>query len=242
MTSYTHTVEQFLLGLWNDKSLKNNCDLYSPFSPSLIINSPIGKKVGTSDFITINNEWNYAFPDLQLSNIEVESFGDAVITTWRSRARQQAPFKGLEPSGKKIDYFGETIFFFKEGKIVRYSCKIDMVHLYHQLGMWFTPEEYDQQRILSQNKDLLIERIRDSLSGNLTKREVEMLSLYITGFNAKQIGSICFISSRTVETHLFRALHELGCTNKYQCLEKLLASYMLPLIQDLAKLLLKKGI
>lgn len=241
MEKKAHLVENFLCDLWNDKSKSSKEELFVElFSSNLIIDSPIAKEVGSRTLLNVSNCWMQGFPDMQVGQIELELFGDIVITNWRSRATHLSTFKGIEATGKKIDYPGETIFFFKENKIVRYFCKIDMVEVYNQLGLRLAKRDYEGQDILSQNKALLIANIQANFSEGLTKREVELMSLYLMGFNAKQIGRFCSISHRTVETHLSRALQELGCQNKHQCLEKIVSSWMLPIFQDLAKLVLEQ--
>jgi len=233
-------VRDFLSDYWNEKSSGSKLELFDLFSENLVIDSPICKKIGRAALAEINAKWDEGFPDMQIYNMEAESFGDTVVVSWRSTASHLGNFQAVTPSEKRIHYTGETIFFFKEGKVVRYLCKIDMVDIYHQLGMRIAPEDYAQQEVLSRNKALLINKIQKDLSSRLTEREIEMLSLYLLGLNAKQIGILCSISHRTVETHLSKALHELSCTNKHQCLEKIISLWMLPIFQDLSKILLSQ--
>lgn len=241
MRDFVDSAVDFLTNFWNDKSSSDKMPLYDIFSPSLIINSPIGKTVGRGRLSEINEQWFGAFPDLKVEEIQFEKYGSAVHTTWRSVATHLLPFKGHQPTGKRVSYLGETIFFFTQGKIVRYSCTIDMDSLYSQLGMRLAPTEYDGQGTIFQDHALLTKRIQAAMSKNLTRREVEILALSLMGFNARQVASFCNISPRTVQTHLHRALHEVGCTTKHQCLEKALIEWTLPLFQDLAKLLLLKN-
>lgn len=231
-------IESFLNGIWNDKGPDPHQELYEYFSDKLIINSPIGKKTGLSSFVSINDKWSGAFPDMQVSQIEFEVVDNLIITNWKSEATHQQDFQGIPSSGKKVSYLGETYFVFQNDKIVRYSCSIDMPSIYQQLGFYLKQEEYNRQEILVKNKKLLIETLMELCPGHLSKRETECLSLYLCGFNTKQIGKILFISPRTVETHVQRALHEAQCTSKEQCIEFMFESHLLPLWQDLAKTLL----
>lgn len=233
-------IKDFLVQFWNERSFEDKIELDEIFSRSLIINSPIGKTIGSNQFMKINGKWLTAFPDLKLSNIAVEQYGNCVVTSWNSQATHLSPFKEFEASKKCVNYSGETTFFFKENKVVRYSCKIDMLDIYNQLGFKLAEERYERQTVLRKDRNLLIEELKNKTKVRLTNREVEMLAFYLTGFSSKQIASICFISYRTVETHISNGIHEFGCHTKKQCLEKIVSLSLLPVLQDLAVILLEK--
>lgn len=229
MKSKLGLIEDFFTNLWNDKSLLDKGALYENFSSTLIINSPIGKKTGLKDFIQVNDQWNHAFPDMEISKLQIECFGDVVVTDWMSSGRHENPFMDFASEGKKVVYPGETCFFFEGDKIVRYSCKINMAEIYRQLGYFYKKEEYTQQALLAKDQKLLIGRIKEFAKGRLTQREIQSLSLYLLGFSLKQIGVFLFISPRTVETHVQRAISELQCSSKQDCLELMMVKEMLPL-------------
>lgn len=45
-------------------------------------------------------------------------------------------------------------------------------------------------------------KFEDVLSKKLTKREVQVLSMYASGFEIKEVSKVLFISINTVKTHL----------------------------------------
>lgn len=47
-----------------------------------------------------------------------------------------------------------------------------------------------------------------------TKRELEILTLAVKGFNNKQIGKKAFISTHTVKAHMKSIMQKLGVTNR----------------------------
>lgn len=51
-------------------------------------------------------------------------------------------------------------------------------------------------------KELENKKLSEILLRDLTKREVEILSLYVTGSSAKKISEILSISKKTVENHI----------------------------------------
>lgn len=239
MQEHKKPITYFLNEMWNDKALEEKEELYSISSKSLIINSPLGKSIGLQKFHDINDSWNLAFPNMQVSKIDIESFGNVVVSNWWSDAVHTNPFKGISATGKKIHYPGETIFYFERGKIVRYSCKIDMVDLYQQLGMFFKQEEYGGQAVAIKDQKLLITKLKECTDHHLTSREIQCLSLNLLGFSAKQVAMILVISYRTVETHLQKALHELHFCSKLECMEVMMEKGLLALWQDLGKILVQ---
>ncbi|MCB1068196.1 MAG: ester cyclase [Simkania sp.] len=241
MCKQKEKIVKFLNEFWNCKSTENKSHLYSIFSKDLLINSPLGKTVGLPKLLEVNDAWYNAFPNIIVDKIDVESFGNVIVTNWWGNSRHENSFKELAATGKKICYPGETIFFFNElGQISRYSCKIDMLNIYKQLGVVYHNEEYSEQALLKNDKDLLIQTLKKYTKELLTSREIQSLSLNLLGFSAKQIGLFLYISPRTVETHLQRALHSLGCSTRLQCLEVMVENSLLPIWQDLGKILVRE--
>lgn len=233
-------VADFLNDFWNDKTQADKGPLFSLFSPELIVNSPLGRDVGLQNIAGIFGEWLWAFPDMEVCKIKIETLGDVVIANWESRAKHVNPFRGLPPSGNKIVYPGETFFCFEGDQVTRYACKVDLLDVYKQLGHTLHQEAYTDQAILIKDKKLLINKLRAITDNLLTVREIECLSLYLIGFSARQIARFLFISFRTVETHLHRAIHALGCFNRSQCLEAMLEKKLLALWQDLGKVMVQE--
>ncbi|NKY24429.1 response regulator transcription factor [Cellulomonas denverensis] len=50
--------------------------------------------------------------------------------------------------------------------------------------------------------------------GTLSNRELEVARMAVSGLSNKQIADALFLSIRTVENHMSRALQKLGCANR----------------------------
>jgi DNA-binding NarL/FixJ family response regulator len=62
---------------------------------------------------------------------------------------------------------------------------------------------------------LLIEGV-DRAATELTPREAEMVHLAARGLSNAQIAETLVISTRTVETHIYRAMRKLGVTDRHE--------------------------
>lgn len=63
----------------------------------------------------------------------------------------------------------------------------------------------------------------------LTKREVEILSLIIEGHSSKKVAEILFISKRTVDFHLDNVYQKLQVTNRMQAIQRARRLGLLPI-------------
>lgn len=62
----------------------------------------------------------------------------------------------------------------------------------------------------------------------LTKREVEILSLIIEGHSSKKVADLLFISKRTVDFHLDNIYQKLQVTNRLQAIQRARRLGLLP--------------
>ena len=62
----------------------------------------------------------------------------------------------------------------------------------------------------------------------LTKREVEILSLIIEGYSSKKVAEMLFISKRTVDFHLDNIYQKLSVTNRMQAINQARRLGLLP--------------
>lgn len=253
MKKETKQVYEFLNNVFNDKSSENKTECFKLFSDTTIVTSPyVGRNIGSNFLQKLIQEWCYVMPKVIMSDIKIEVFGPVVFTTWLmkgkhenlyriegdSHASHNILFKDPGSLGKPVQYAGEMTVYFERDRIVRYNCKYDILSIYKQLGFFLHKEEYPGQSFLFKDRKLLISRLQKHCSKPITAREVEVLSLYIMGFSAKQIASCFSISFRTVESHIRKALDAVEAFNKLDCLEKMISNQLLPLWQDLGKILL----
>ena len=64
----------------------------------------------------------------------------------------------------------------------------------------------------------------------LTKREIEILSLIIEGYSSKKVAEMLFISKRTVDFHLDNIYQKLQVTNRLQAIQRARKLGLLPIV------------
>jgi steroid delta-isomerase-like uncharacterized protein len=77
---------------------------------------------------------NVAFPDLHFDVIDLFGGGEMVAATWLASATHRGDFRGMSPTGRRIELHGCTITRFREGRIARQHFFWDMHTLRRQLG------------------------------------------------------------------------------------------------------------
>lgn len=230
------SIHTFLNEMWNTKT-DNLDELHDIFSTNLIAVSPLGAKVGSENLKNTNVAWSRGFPDMKLSNIQIINSGNLVIAEWRSQGTNTNPFNDYNPTGKKVDYSGVTIFQFDGEKVVRYKCFINMLDIYDQLGFFLEQESYEGQKLIRRNHALLLEKLKNlTAESNLSAREIECVSFFVHGWSAKQIGLHLKCSYRTIQNHLSNAMDKIDCHSKPQLFEFLKGRGLIPLFEDLYKL------
>ncbi|MDO8684306.1 MAG: helix-turn-helix transcriptional regulator [Armatimonadota bacterium] len=60
----------------------------------------------------------------------------------------------------------------------------------------------------------------DSCLINLTKREIEVLSLVLEGKSSREVAAALYCSKRTVDFHLARIYEKLQVTNRVQAMRR----------------------
>lgn len=122
-----------------------------------------------------------------------------------------------------------------QGHIVECVCMLDLIDICKQLEeCWGVP-------ILPKSKHELIHIARKETDFLLTRREVECLSISLLGFSARQVGRLLYISCRTVESHLQKALATLYCKTKLDCLDMMMEQNRLHVWQELGRILLNES-
>jgi predicted ester cyclase len=76
-----------------------------------------------------------AFPDVKATIEDMVAEGDSVAVRWVNRGTHKGTWRGIAPTGKKVEMCGATIFRVKDGKIVSGLGEIDFMGVLKQLGV-----------------------------------------------------------------------------------------------------------
>jgi steroid delta-isomerase-like uncharacterized protein len=91
---------------------------------------------GPDDVKRFMGEFRRAFPDFHSTIEDQIAEGDKVVTRWRMRGIHRGEFRGIAPTGKKLDVTGIGIFrFSEEGKVVESWDNFDQLGMMRQLGV-----------------------------------------------------------------------------------------------------------
>jgi steroid delta-isomerase-like uncharacterized protein len=79
-------------------------------------------------------EFRQAFPDFHSTVEDQIAEGDKVVTRWTMRGTHEGEFRGMPPTGNKLEITGIGIFRFSEGKVVESWDNFDQLGMMRQLG------------------------------------------------------------------------------------------------------------
>ncbi|WP_341750197.1 ester cyclase [Candidatus Tisiphia endosymbiont of Sialis lutaria] len=237
-------ISDFERCFWDDKEVKEAKGLYSElFDEYLLTQSPLGMNLGHYTLQNVYLQWLEAFPNIKVYTTKLNIIDNLVFWEWNSSCVHEGVFQGIKPTGKEIHYAGKTTYQFNGDKVTNYTCYLDMLNLYNQLGYFLQQEQYDGQRIIKQNYHLLIAKLIELTQNNepkLTAREVEILSCWLFGHSLKSIGVIFNISPRTAEAHIEHIKYKLLCNSKYDLQNLINSKKIYHLFQDLYLLIIEK--
>jgi steroid delta-isomerase-like uncharacterized protein len=95
---------------------------------------------GPEDVKRFMGEFREAFPDFHSTVEDQIAEGDRVVTRWRMRGTHEGEFRGIAPTGNKLDITGIGIFRFSDGKVVESWDNFDQLGMMRQLGAIPSPE------------------------------------------------------------------------------------------------------
>jgi predicted ester cyclase len=79
-------------------------------------------------------ELRRAFPDYAGTNVEQIAEGDTVANRFVFLGTHLGEFEGVTPTGKRIEFIGQSIDRVVEGRIVESWVEVDMLGVMRQLG------------------------------------------------------------------------------------------------------------
>ena len=80
--------------------------------------------------------YRIAFPDSHVTYDDITGLGDKVVGRWSAAGTHTGKLPGIEqPTGKKINISGITIYRFSDGKIIEAWEQLDLLGMWQQLGV-----------------------------------------------------------------------------------------------------------
>jgi len=125
-------------------SNEGNFDLADEIFDSYLAHQSDGstEERGPEDVKRFIGEFRQAFPDFRCVVEDQVAEGDRVVTRWRATGTHQGEFRGIAPTGNRIEVTGIGIFRFSdEGKVVESWDNMDQLGMMQQLGVIPVPEQ-----------------------------------------------------------------------------------------------------
>lgn len=95
---------------------------------------------GPAAYAAIVKSCHDGFPDTVIAMVdELIADGDKVFVRWRWTGTHQASFRGIAPTGRKIDVLGEDVIRIQEGRITDIWPLFDPLRLMLQIGAINSP-------------------------------------------------------------------------------------------------------
>lgn len=199
-------VRQFILKLWNNKSLPS---LDACISPSANIQTIFSSGIGSLAFHLKIEKIRVSFSDMEFSIHDKLKQEDKFIYTWGGKALHTGNLLNIQATGEEIVFSGMTIVETTDNLITRYQSFSDLLRV-------LNPED-DYITLSPVDIDYIISAIRDLTGRRLTKREVECLSLWLRGFSIKETAKILGgLSGRTIQTFRENIKRKLNVENYQQ--------------------------
>lgn len=206
-------VHTFFSNLWiaeDYSAVEERC------SPNIIVDSVIKKTIGKKAKTEIARNWFDAFPNRTAKITEVIQKNDTVVLQWESKSIHEGVFCGLAPTGRVVTYSGICYFQVIDKLITTfYSVSNILISLAQAGAMPFQKPNQDIPDI--DNKISYRQQLFSILQNNyadLTKREIEIISLWLSGHSNKQTSQFLNISCRTVEGYRARIKDKLKLKDK----------------------------
>jgi steroid delta-isomerase-like uncharacterized protein len=87
------------------------------------------------------SELRNAFPDIRFVIEDQVAEADRVVTHWTAKGTHQGTFKGIPPSGKRLNFTAIDIDRIVDGKVVECWSKMDELGILKQLGVMPAAEQ-----------------------------------------------------------------------------------------------------
>jgi len=120
--------------LWNTGNSAIAHRVYADDCPRIDVNLPQGTRGGEAVARYVA-EIRSAYPDLRLEVTDTVSEGDRLVVHWSITGTHGGTFRGLAPTGKRINIEGVTLARVKDGKLTEDRVYFDRMTMFEQLGV-----------------------------------------------------------------------------------------------------------
>lgn len=120
--------------LWNTGNAEIAHRVYADDCPRVESNLPPDTQGGAAVARYVA-ELRSAYPDLRLEVNETVSEGDRLVVRWTATGTHGGMFRGLAPTGKRINIEGVTLARVKDGKLTEDRVYFDRMTMFEQLGV-----------------------------------------------------------------------------------------------------------
>lgn len=147
--------------VWNEGRFEA---LDEVMAPDVVVHMPTAEIRGKQEFKSKQLDlFSEAFSDMHLEIEETLASGERVAARWRVSMRHTGGFQGIPPTGRELTMTGQSVFHFRDGRIVEAWDEWNLVHLLTQLGA--LPEPVPEPTDFTIGEDLLrtVEEASESL-------------------------------------------------------------------------------
>lgn len=111
------------------------------FAEDLIDHTPLGETRGREAAKELFEQLRAAFPDLEVTVEDMIAEGDTVAARVKWHATHEGEFRGIEPTGREVEFPVMAFLRLKDGKVVERWIQPDQLGLMQQLGVVELPGE-----------------------------------------------------------------------------------------------------
>ena len=128
-------VSRIATDIWNQGKLEVCEEIMTEDAKYYGPHMPAGKG-SRDDWKKAIGMYRIAFPDSHVSYEEIIDLGDKVVGRWSATGTHRGKLPGIEqPTEKKINISGITIYRFSNGKMVEAWEQLDLLGMWRQLGV-----------------------------------------------------------------------------------------------------------
>lgn len=201
-------IRDMLIDVWKNRNIHA---INKYFSDNMLYDSFIGKTINKKILQITIIKFFKAFSKNTISIDYIDQKNNIIYIKWHGYATNDGIFDQLQPSYKKIKFNVIGFYKIKHSLIVQAT---DMSNLKFNLIKSGSIPYFIKNNTTSLTK-LLIE-IKNIFNMQLSRQEILIISLWLTGYSNKISAKILNISPRTVEEYRRRIKYKLHITNKIE--------------------------